>query len=470
MINFSGTYTDKYQLTMAQAYFLQGQKDHPAVFDYFFRRLPFGGGYAVFAGLDDLLDRLENFRFDKTDIDFLASQGFHPDFLNYLKTFRFSGTIYSCCEGEIIFPICPILSVEGRLIEAQLIETLALNVLNFQTLIATKASRVREVAGNRRLIDFGLRRAQGPAGYYASRAAMIGGFDATSNVMAGRDYQIPIAGTMAHSFVQSYDEELSAFRAFAKSWPEHCVLLVDTYNTLESGLPNAIKVGQELEKEGYRLQGIRLDSGDLAYLARKARQMLDEAGLSYVEISASNQLDEYVIKSLMEQESPIDVFGVGTQLVVGAPDAALDGVYKLAFANKKPRIKISENLKKVSLPYKKQVYRVFEKESSFLGADLISLFEEKSLDKMYHPFEISKSLSLKDYKKESLLSKVMEEGGRLFSPKPLKEIKQYCQQRLARLPLEYKRITNPHLYKVGLSEALNSEREKLIEAHKSIKG
>jgi nicotinate phosphoribosyltransferase len=415
MINFTGSYTDRYQLTMAQAYFLKGQKNHSAIFDYFFRKLPFNGGYAIFAGLDDLLGILENFHFDKADIEFLTSQGFHPDFLSYLKTFQFKGNIYSSREGEIVFPICPILTVEATIIEAQLIETILLNTLNFQTLIATKASRIREVATDRKLIDFGLRRAQGPAGYYASRAAVIGGFDATSNLRTGRDYQIPTSGTMAHSFVQSYDDELSAFRAFSESWPDQCVLLVDTYNTLKSGIPNAIKMGKEMAAQGHRLNGIRLDSGDLAYLSKKARQMLDEEGMSYVKISVSNQLDEYVIKSLMEQDSPIDTFGVGTNLVIGAPDAALDGVYKLAFADNKPRIKLSDSLKKISLPSKKQVYRVMDKEDKFWGADAISLFEEKELDLMFHPSETTKSLSLKGYKKEQILTKVMENGKQLFS-------------------------------------------------------
>ncbi|MBA3535161.1 MAG: nicotinate phosphoribosyltransferase [Tatlockia sp.] len=466
MINFTGTYTDKYQLTMAQAYFLKGQKEHCAIFDYFFRKLPFGGGYAIFAGLEDLLAILADYRFDKTDLEYLEAEGFHADFLNYLKNFQFKGCIYSAREGEVIFPTCPILSVEANIIEAQLIETILLNILNFQTLIATKASRIHEVAAGRSLIDFGLRRAQGPAGYYASRAAMVGGFDATSNVRAGRDYNIPISGTMAHSFVQSHDDELSAFRAFAESWPEHCVLLVDTYNTLACGVPNAIKIGKEMEKQGHRLKGIRIDSGDLAYLSKKARNLLDQAGLDYVEISVSNQLDEFVIKSLLEQKSPIDTFGVGTNLVIGVPDAALDGVYKLAFANSKPRIKISDTIKKISLPHKKQIYRILENGGNFWGADVISLFEETKLDHMYHPFEPSKSISLENYNKESLLEKVMEKGRPLAPAKTLTEISQYCQKRLRSLPIEYKRIINPHLYKVGLSERLFNERNQLIEAHR----
>ncbi|MFW6310157.1 MAG: nicotinate phosphoribosyltransferase, partial [Prolixibacteraceae bacterium] len=275
MIDFTATYTDQYQLSMALVYFRQGKAEDRAIFDYFFRKLPFDGGYAVYAGLDDLLDILENLRFDEKDISFLRDNGFPDDFLNYLKNFRFSGNIYSSREGDMVFPARPVLQTEANLLEAQIIETLLLNVLNFQTLIATKASRIRMMAGDGKLVDFGLRRAQGAGGYYASRAAVIGGFDATSNVRAGRDFNIPISGTMAHSFVQSYDDELSAFRDFAKGQPDNCVLLVDTYDTLKSGLPNAVKVGKEMEKRGEKLKGIRLDSGDLAYLAKKSRQILD---------------------------------------------------------------------------------------------------------------------------------------------------------------------------------------------------
>ena len=290
MINYTATYTDLYQLTMSQVYFMKGHKDTTAVFDYFFRKLPFDAGYAVFAGLDNLLDTLETLRFDNKDLDFLKKQGFHTEFLDYLKKFRFSGNIYALHEGDIVFPIQPVLQVEGNIIEAQIIETLLLNILNFQTLIATKASRMRQAAVKRVLIDFGLRRAQGPGGYYASRAAFIGGFDSTSNVRAGRDFGIPVSGTMAHSFIQCYDDELTAFNHFAEENPDNCVLLVDTYDTLKSGLPNAITVAKTMEEKGHRLGGIRLDSGDLAYLSQRSREMLDNNGLHYVKIAVSNQL------------------------------------------------------------------------------------------------------------------------------------------------------------------------------------
>ena len=466
MFNYTATYTDKYQLTMAQVYFLKGHKDTEAVFDYFFRKLPFNGGYAIFAGLEDLLNILDILRFDKEDLAFLKRQGYHPDFIRYLEKFRFTGNVYSSIEGDLVFPVRPVLQIEANIIEAQIIETLLLNILNFQTLIATKASRMRQAAESRNLIDFGLRRAQGPGGYYASRAAFIGGFDSTSNVRAGRDYDIPLSGTMAHSFIESYDDELSAFTHFAEVHPDDCVLIVDTYDTLKSGIPNAIAVAKKMEEKGLRLNGIRLDSGDLAYLAKESRRRLDSAGLNYVKIAVSNQLDEYIIKSLLEQQAPIDVFGVGTSLVTGHPDGALDGVYKLAFANGKPRIKLSENVSKITLPYRKQVFRIHDNNGKFVGADVVTIADEPEVDIMYHPMYPLKSLSLIKHIKEPLLQKVMGDGLRLNNPLSLSEIAQYSRNRLEKLPEEYKRFDNPHIYKVGISKKMQSERDRLIDEFK----
>ena len=466
MINYTATYTDKYQLTMSQVYFLKGQKKTKAVFDYFFRNLPFGGGYAIFAGLEDLMGTLDILRFDNYDLEYLKELGYHSDFISYLKQFRFSGNIYSSKEGDIVFPVRPVLQIEANIIEAQIIETLILNILNFQTLIATKASRMRQASEGRGLIDFGLRRAQGPGGYYASRAAFIGGFDSTSNVRAGRDYGIPVSGTMAHSFIESYDDELSAFYHFAEVQPEDCVLVIDTYDTLNSGLPNAIKVAKKMEENGQRLSGIRLDSGDLAYLSKESRRRLDSEGLDYVKIAVSNQLDEYIIKSLIEQQAPIDVFGIGTSLVTGHPDAALDGVYKLSLANGKPRIKLSENIGKITLPHKKQVYRIIDTDNNFAGADAVTMSDEHDVELMRHPLYPLKSLSIARYAKEALLHKVMENGIRMKGPSTLKEIATYSQDRLAKLPEEYKRFDNPHIYKVGISKKLESERNRLIEEFK----
>jgi len=466
MFNFTGLYTDQYQLTMAQAYYMNGQKDNITVFDYFFRKLPFSGGYVVFAGLEVLLDILENLRFVKNDIEFLKEKRFHPGFISFLEKFRFTGNIYSASEGDLVFPVRPVLQVEANIIEAQIIETILLNLLNFQSLIATKASRMRLAAGERTLIDFGLRRAQGPGGYYASRAAVIGGFNATSNVAAGRDFDIPVSGTMAHSFIESFDSELAAFEHFAKVHPDECVLLVDTYDTLNSGLPNAIITAKRMEEKGHRLKGIRLDSGDLAYLSKKSREMLNNAGLGYVKIAVSNQLDEYIIQSLLEQQAPIDIFGVGTSLVTGYPDAALDGVYKLAFADGKPRIKLSENVTKITLPHMKQVFRILENDGSFTGADAITLAHEQDVDIIYHPLFPAKTMLTGNNKKEPLLNKVMEGGKRLSGSRTLDQIKDYSKARLDLLPGEYKRFNNPHVYKVGLSEKLRNERDRLIEEFK----
>jgi len=356
--------------------------------------------------------------------------------------------------------------VEGKLIEAQIIETLLLNILNFQTLIATKASRIRFVAGDGTLIDFGLRRAQGLGGYHAGRAAVIGGFDATSNARAARDYHLRPSGTMAHSYIQCHEDELAAFRSFAATRPDDCVLLVDTYNTLESGMPNAITVAREMEKNGHRLKGIRLDSGDLAYLAKRSRAMLDEAGLQYVRIAASNQLDEYVIRSLKAQEAPIDVFGVGTSLVTGRPDAALDGVYKLAQADGRPVIKLSENVSKITLPEKKQVWRAIDDRGMFLGADAVGLDDETDIPVMHHPFVPHQSFAIDRYETEPLLRMVMNGGRIVYDPPSITETARYCRERLEMLPAEYKRFDNPHIYKVGISSRLKELRDRLIAQHK----
>lgn len=463
MLNFqlTGNYTDLYQIAMSQAYFMEGKQDVSACFDYFFRRNPYNGGYVLFSGLQNVMSALEELRFSQDDITFLAHQGFAPKFLEYLKGFQFRGTIYSSQEGDIIFPNRPVLRIEGKLMEVQLAETLLLNMLNFESLIATKASRMRAVAGDRILSEFGLRRAQGLGAIWASRAAIVGGFDSTSNVYAGQYYNIPIEGTMAHSFIVSHESELEAFRKFVEARPKNSVLLVDTYDTLRSGVPNAIKVAKEMEARGEQLQAIRLDSGDLAYLAKQARKMMDEAGLHNVKIVASNQLDEYLIKSLLDQNAPIDVFGVGTNLVTGEPDAALDGVFKLASSEGMPRLKISENLQKVTLPGIKQVYRLLDKENNFYGADVVTLHEEEKVDRIHHPFEMGKSLSLKGYDQEPLLQKVMEDGKPLIPNQSLKEIAAYAQKRLAQLPEEYKRFQFPHIYKVGISSKLLALREEL---------
>ncbi|HLT79879.1 MAG TPA: nicotinate phosphoribosyltransferase [Cyclobacteriaceae bacterium] len=459
--HLSASYTDLYQITMGQVYFKSGVHNDRAVFDYFFRKLPYGGGYALFAGLGDLLNILQRLRFTEEDLEFLRSNKFEPDYIAHLRDWRFRGTIYAAQEGEVVFPTIPVLRVEAGILEAQLIETLLLNLLNFETLIATKAARIRYVAGDAVLMDFGLRRAQGLGGYHATRACIVGGFNSTSNVAAAMHYNIPASGTMAHSLIQSFGDELTAFRYFAETRPDDCVLLVDTYSTLESGVPNAIKVAHEMETRGHRLVAIRLDSGDLAYLAKRARAMLDDAGLSYVRIAASNQLDEYVIKSLIDQEAPIDIYGVGTSLVTGRPDAALDGVYKLSYFGDTPRIKLSESLSKTTLPGLKQVYRALDERNHFAGADVVALDDETDIPGMSHPFEAGKSMSLQTYRLEPLLHKVMEHGTPTEQPLSLEGIASFARERLALLPPEYKRFKFPHLYKVGLSPGLAGLRDRM---------
>ncbi len=459
----SPLYTDMYQLTMGQAYFLDNRHKQPASFDYFFRKNPFKGGYVIFAGLNELLELIQALRFEEDDIDYLHKQGFHADYLEYLKTFSFGGDITGMREGEIVFPVAPIIRVDGGLHEVQLVETLLLNILNFQSLIATKASRIRYSAGSRKLTDFGLRRAQGYGGLQASRAAIIGGFNSTSNVMAAREHDIVPSGTMAHSFIESYDNELEAFRAYAGIFPDNCVLLVDTYNTLRSGLPNAIKVAKELSEKGHKLKGIRLDSGDLAYLSKKAREMLDDEGFADVQIVVSNQLDEHVIKSLIEQKAPIDIFGVGTSMVIGRPDGAIDGVFKLASASRIPRLKISENVQKTTLPGRKKVYRFLDKKNSFY-ADCVALEDENTPVRMTHPFHKEKCLSLEGRIHEDVFIEHMTGGKSTENGEKNPAIlREKVAERLKQLPEEHKRFDFPHIYKVGISDKLLETRDAMVQ-------
>lgn len=465
IFNFSPLYTDLYQIAMGQAYLLDGTAEKPAVFDYFFRTIPFSGGYVIFAGLEPLLQALENLRFSPQEIDYLRKLNFQKTYLEYLESFRFKADIYSMREGEVVFPLEPVIRVEGRLFEAQLVETLLLNLVNYQSLIATKASRMRLAAGNRGLSDFGLRRAPAQGGFLASRAAIIGGFDSTSNILAAHFFDLEAAGTMAHSFIESHGDEFLAFQKFVEANPDRAMLLVDTYDTLSSGVPNAIKVAKELEKRGLRLKGIRLDSGDLAYLSKKARAMLDAAGLNYVRIVASNLLDEYVIKSLIDQGAPIDIFGVGTKLVTGVPDGALDGVYKLSVFDNQPRLKLSDNIIKTTLPGRKKVLRYSNGDGMFM-ADAICLADEASPARMYHPFDPEKSLDLSRYQGEELMVKVMEKGKRLKVESDVEAIAAYARERLALLPPEHKRFEYPHVYKVGLSQKLLTLRNDLIHQYR----
>jgi nicotinate phosphoribosyltransferase len=460
----AGLYTDYYELAMAQGYFLAGMAEKRACFDYFFRKLPYQGGYTIFAGLYDLLELLQDFTFDKEDLDYLKKRGFDASFLAYLERFKFNGSVFSVQEGEVIFPTEPVMRFEGTILETQIIETLALNILNFESLIATKASRLRHSAGKRMLVDFGLRRAQGLGGIHATKAAIIGGVDATSNVFSAWAFDLKPNGTMAHSWIETFGNELDAFREFARTYPDSSVFLVDTYDTLKSGIPIAIKVALEMKKDGHQLIGIRLDSGDLAYLSKRARAMLDESGLHHVKIIASNQLDERIIKSLLDQGAPVDVFGVGTSLVVGRDDAALDGVYKLSDYNQSPRLKISENIEKVTLPGSKTVYRYFD-DSNMFYADAILGKEEDVIEGMFHPHQPFMRLSLKGLRREALLTEVMSQGKMKIGNKSPYELAGYAQKRLESLADDHKRFEYPHIYKVGISARLMKLRDELVRHH-----
>ena len=458
----SGLYTDHYELTMAQGFYLSGKKDTPARFDYLFRKAPFKGSFVIFAGLANLVDMLESYSFDTESCNFLLSLGFHREFVDYLGNFRFTGNLYSPPEGEIVFPYEPVISVEGNIIECQIIESMLLNFINFESLIATKASRIKHAAGEREFIDFGLRRGQGTGSIQASRAAVIGGASATSNMLAAYKYGLKSAGTQAHSWIQSFNDELTAFREFANAFPKRCILLVDTYDTLATGVPNAIKVAKEMEAKGNSLSGIRLDSGDLAYLSKKAREKLDEAGLHHVKIIASNQLDEYVIRSLREQGAPIDSYGVGTNLITGKDDAALDGVYKLVNSDGEDRMKISDNLEKMILPGKKKIFRFIDNDGKY-HADGIFLANDDDSDTIYDPFRPEKNSSISNLKRVKIVKQMMKEGKAVRIERNPYQIAEYVNEGLARLPDEHKRFEFPHLYKVGISKKLLELRNRLVQ-------
>ena len=466
-IDHPATYTDYYELTMAQGYFLSGMHYKTATFDYYFRKIPFNGGYVVYAGIQELIETIKHFTFSETETEYLVKEGFEKSFIEYLKSFKFMGNIYSAREGDIIFPNEPILRVEGNLLETQLIETLLLNILNFQSLIATKASRIKLAAGEKSVVlDFGLRRSQGLGGIHATRAAMIGGFDGTSNVYSAQRFSIPAGGTMAHSWVQSFDDELTAFQTYAEHYPDDTILLVDTYDTLGSGLPNAIQVANELKNNGHQLKAIRLDSGDLAYFSRKSRKFLDEAGFPEVKIAASNQLDERVITSLKTQDAPIDIYGVGTRLVTGHSSSALDGVYKLSSVDNEPKMKISENIEKITLPGKKKIYRYLNDDGTFYG-DAIVLDNEKLLERMHHPTFPAQKSDLNSRQHEELMIPVVL-NGKISQPLlSLQEIAAFSKKQLDKLQREYKRLDNPHIYKVGISTKLMETRDILMKLIKS---
>lgn len=473
--------TDLYQLTMAYGYWLNGKAEQSAVFHLFYRKNPFGGGYAIAAGLESVVEYLESFRFSKDDTDYLetipGNDGrpiFEKGFLEYLRQLKLSIHVDAIPEGTVVFPHQPLLRVTGPIVQCQLLETALLNILNFQTLIATKASRVARVAGNDPVLEFGLRRAQGPDGAMsASRAAYVGGCAATSNVLAGKRYGIPVRGTHAHSWVMSFDTELDAFEAYAQAMPNNCVFLVDTYDTLD-GVQNAIRVGEQLRQRGYRMVGIRLDSGDLAYLSIEARKLLDAAGFSDAVIVASNDLDERLIESLKAQGAKIGVWGVGTKLVTAYDQGALGGVYKLGAVQDEtgqwiPKIKLSEQMVKTSTPGIQQVRRFYAKDGTAI-ADMI-------YDELTPPIGLGALMVGGDFPKaksfestatsyEDLLVPLLRDGSTVYELPSLKQIRDRTLSQLKRFPAGVLRFDNAHLYTHGLEENLYQTKLDLIRAGK----
>ncbi len=456
-----GLYTDHYELTMAQGYFLSGKQNETSYFDYFFRKNPFGGGYVVFAGLENLLEILEKLKFEEDDCIFLHSIGFDSKFIEFLRGFKFTGNVFAVREGEVVFPNEPVVRIEGNIIECQLVESLLLNILNFQSLIATKSSRMKYVAGNKLLIDFGLRRAQGFGAIHASRAAIIGGVSSTSNTYSAFHFNLKSTGTMAHSWVQAFGDESDAFFEFAKYFPNSSVLLLDTYSTLQGGIVNAIKVAKYLEIHGSKLVGVRLDSGDLNLLSKAVRKELDEAQLGYVKVFVSNQLDEYAIKNLRDQNAPIDAFGVGTALVTGKDEAALDGVYKLVEINHKPSLKISDNISKMTLPGIKSIYRYLNPNNNTFYADGIELAEKGTPKVIYHVNKTDIQIKIKELECEKIIERVMLNGKRMRMVEDVYEISRFSQKRIHQLPDSIKRLNSPQTYKVGLGISLIATQELL---------
>lgn len=471
--------TDLYELTMMQGYY-ENHANETVIFDMFYRDNPYQSAYAITAGLEQVIDYIQNLHFSEEDIDYLRSTGFfHEGFLNYLRSFHFTGDIYAIPEGTVVFPREPLLKVIAPIMEAQLIEAAVLNIINHQSLIATKASRVVHAAGGG-VMEFGLRRAQGPdAGIYGARASMIGGCVGTSNVLAGKMFDIPVKGTHAHSWVMSFKTELEAFRAYAKLYPDNCLLLVDTYDTLESGVPHAIQVFDEMKAAGIhsKLYGIRLDSGDLAYLSKEARKMLDAAGYTDAVISASSDLDEYLIESLKGQGAQITSWGVGTNLITSKDCPAFGGVYKLAAIRKpdgtfKPKIKVSENVTKVTNPGNKTIYRLYDKETGKIKGDLICLVgetydPEESLT-IFDPVSTWKRTTLPGgtYTMRELLVPIFQNGQCVYTSPSVMEMRDYCTQEQNTLWDESRRFANPQPVYVDLSKPLwNLKNELLDKVH-----
>lgn len=469
--------TDFYELTMANGYLANGYEDTIAYFDMFFRKVPNEGGFALMAGVQQVVDYLKGLTFTEEDIAYLRSTGiFNERFLEYLRTFEFSCDIWAIPEGTPIFPGEPIVTVRGPVIQAQLIETMVLLTINHQSLIATKANRIVRAAEGRTVMEFGSRRAQGPDGaVYGARAAYIGGCVGTACTICDREYQIPALGTMAHSWVQLFDSELDAFRAYAREYPSACMLLVDTYNVLKSGVPNAIRVfNEEVVPRGFRPAGIRIDSGDITYLSKKARKMLDDAGFPDCKICASNSLDEYIIRDMLIQGAKVDSFGVGERLITASPEPVFGGVYKLAAVEDKegniiPKIKISENVAKITTPCFKKVWRLFDRETGKAIADVLTLHEEIIDDtkpyEIFDPEHVWKRKTVENFHAEPMRVKLFEHGKKVYHSPELSQIRAFCEKEVDRLWTEVKRFENPHHYYVDLSPRLWNEKNRLLSEH-----
>lgn len=468
--------TDFYELTMANGYFKNGFKDTIAYFDMFFRTIPDGGGYVIMAGVEQLVDYFRNLSFSKEDIDYLRGKGFSEDFLDYLANFRFACDVWTVPEGTPIFPVEPIVKVKGPVIQAQFVETMVLLTINHQSLIATKANRVVRAAQGRAVMEFGSRRAQGFDGaVYGARAAYIGGCAGTACTISDEMFGTPALGTMAHSWVQLFDSEYDAFKAYAEEYPDACTLLVDTYNVLHSGVPNAIKVFDEvLAPMGKRPKGIRIDSGDIAYLSRKARKMLDDAGYPDCSIVASNSLDEYIIRDMLLQGAKVDSFGVGERLITSSSSPVLGGVYKLCAVEKDgeiiPKIKLSENVQKITTPGNKRVYRLYDRESGKAAADLITLASETVDDsrpyELFDPDFTWKRKTLTNYTARELLEPLFRKGECVYKERNIEEIKSYCREQIDTLWDEVTRFENPHNYYVDLSQQLWDVKHELLRKNK----
>lgn len=466
---------DFYEMTMANGYLENGIGNRIVYFDMFFRKVPDNAGYAIFAGLQQLIEYIENLKFTQEDIEYLRDKGiFSEGFLEYLKNFEFSCDIWSVPEGTPVFPGEPLITVRGPAIQAQFIETMLLLTINHQSLIATKASRIVRAAGGRPVMEFGSRRAQGYDGaVYGARAAYIGGCCGTACAISDREFGVPALGTMAHSWVQLFDSELEAFRAYAKTYPEGCVLLVDTYNVLKSGIPNAITVFRELAQKGIRPGGIRIDSGDIAYLSKKARAMLDEAGFEDCKIVISNSLDEYIIRDLIVQGAQIDSFGVGERLVTSKSEPVFGGVYKLVAAEKDgeiiPKIKLSENAVKITNPGFKSLWRLFDNVSGKAVADVITLADEVINDKepyiIFDPEFTYKKKIVIDFTAKRLRKPVFEKGKCVYNKLSIEEIRDYCESQLDTIWDEVKRFENPHEYYVDLSKPLWEMKHRLLDKY-----